>query len=125
LLSLRPAKLLQALHPALTAILRSSGTQHHGKSLAQLDRIALLQIDVFDPRQKTRGRSKQLSVPKKQDVIDQISYQCGCCAPCLGVEWETEGGGMLLGRRVRVGLVRAALITASKYVSIFSNAVLF
>jgi hypothetical protein len=32
---------------------------------------------------------------------------------------------MLLGRRVRVGLVRAALISASKYVSIFSNPVPF
>jgi hypothetical protein len=42
-----------------------------------------------------------------------------------GVEWETEGGGLLLGRRVRVGLVRAALITASKYVSIFSNPIPF
>jgi hypothetical protein len=30
---------------------------------------------------------------------------------------------MLLGRRVRVGLVRAALITVSKYVSTFSNPV--
>jgi hypothetical protein len=32
---------------------------------------------------------------------------------------------MLLGRRVRVGLVRAALISASKYVSIFSNPIPF
>jgi hypothetical protein len=32
---------------------------------------------------------------------------------------------MLLGRRVRVGLVRAALISASKYVLIFSNPIPF